>query len=267
MNEMSKSGNPLGYVDSDYLRAAAELLQPFKLRTYERMEIRAGSEVLDVGCGAGADAIPLANIVGVDGFVAGVDHDRQLLRRAEQAARSAGLRARTAHYCAEADRLPFPSARFEAVRSERLFQHLPRPEQVLAELVRVTRPGGRVVVLDTDHGTWSVDTPEKDIERRLTRFKADHFGYNGYAGRQLYRLFHEAGLQDVTCEMISGHFTDYRLARFMFLLDEVEPAAVEAGVITAEELRRWRSSLDEAASRGTFFCSESMVLAAGRKGG
>jgi hypothetical protein len=122
-----------------------------------------------------------------------------------------------------------------------------------------------VVVLDTDHGTWSVDSPETDIERRLTRFKTEHFGHNGYAGRQLYRLFRMAGLQDITCEMISGHFTDYALCRFMFLLDQVEPAALQAGVLTPDEMERWRAGLEQAAARGTFFCSESMVLASGRK--
>ena len=71
-----------------------------------------------------------------------------------------------------------------------------------------------------------MDTPYKDIERRITRFKAEHYGHNGYAGRQLYRLFRQAGFKDITCEIISGYFTDYELVRFMFILDEVEPAIV-----------------------------------------
>jgi hypothetical protein len=77
-------------------------------------------------------------------------------------------------------------------------------------------------------------------------------------------LFQQAGLKDVTCEIITGYFTNYGLVRFMFMLDEVEPAAVESGVISAEELSRWRTSLETAARGGYFFCSESMVLAVGR---
>jgi ubiquinone/menaquinone biosynthesis C-methylase UbiE len=255
----------LGYVSEDYLKAAAELLRPFKLRTYEYMQIQPGASLLDVGCGAGADTIPLAGRVGARGRVVGVDHDREMVARAGSAAEAAEVESRVLHICADASPLPLDSDSFDACRSERLFQHLLHPELALAEMVRVTKPGGCVVVLDTDHGTWSVDTPEKDIERRITRFKADYFGTNGYAGRQLYRLFRQAGLREVTCEIISGYFTNYELVRFMFMLDEVEPAAVKAGAISEGELARWRASLESAARDGVFFCSESMVLTVGKK--
>ncbi len=257
--------NQPGYVNEDYLKYAAELLRSFKQRTYERMEIHSGDSVLDVGCGAGADTVPLRELVGAHGRVIGVDYDREMLVRARLGAEAAGAEDGVLHVCSDATCLPLFSGSFEACRSERLFQHIPHPETALAEMLRVTKPGGHVVVLDTDHGTWSVDTPEKDIERRLSRFKADHFGQNGYAGRQLYRLFRQAGLKDVKCEIISGYFTNYELVRFMFMLDEVEPAALKAGVISGEELIRWRDSLETAARGGYFFCSESMVLAVGRK--
>jgi ubiquinone/menaquinone biosynthesis C-methylase UbiE len=229
------------------------------------MQISPGARVLDVGCGAGADTIPLAERVGPKGRVVGVDSDPKMIARATSAALAANVQAQLTHVCAEATRLPHRSDFFQASRSERLFQHLARPDLVLAEMIRVLEPGGRVVVLDTDHGTWSVDTTERDIERRITRFKTEYFGHNGYAGRQLYRLFREAHLQEVTCEMISAYFTDYAMVRVLFMLDAVEPAALKAGVISADELGRWRTSLQSAAENGTFFCSESMILAVGRK--
>jgi ubiquinone/menaquinone biosynthesis C-methylase UbiE len=175
--------NQPGYVNEDYLKAAAELLRSFKQRTYERMQIEPGDSVLDVGCGAGADTVPLRALVGARGRVMGTDYDRRMLDRARLSAEAAGGEERMLHVCSEANRLPLASDSFDACRSERVFQHLPQPEIALAEMLRVTKSGGQVVVLDTDHGTWSVDTPEKDIERRITRFKADRFGHNGYAGR------------------------------------------------------------------------------------
>jgi len=254
-----------GYVNEDYLKAAAKLLGTFKQRTYKRMQIQAGDKVLDVGCGAGADTIPMKALVGENGRVVGVDHDNEMLSRAQAGVETENEGGQLIHICADVTGLPLASDSFDSCRSERLFQHLKHPELAIKEMLRVTKPGGRVVVLDTDHGTWSVDTPFKDIERRITRFKAENYGYNGFAGRQLYRLFRQAGLKDVTCEIVSGYFRDYKLVRFMFMLDDVEPAAVKAGIISEEELGLWRSSLEKAADGGYFFCSESMVLAVGRK--
>ena len=254
-----------GYVNEDYLKAAAGLLHSFKQRTYDRMQIHKGDSVLDVGCGAGADMIPLKTLAGPNGRVVGVDFDREMLYRAKVGAEAAVGEEHLSHICSDALNLPLLSDVFDSCRSERLFQHLLQPELALAEMLRVMKPGGRVVVLDADHGTWSVDTPYKDIERRITRFKTEYYGNNGYAGRQLYRLFRQAGLKEITCEIISGYFTDYELVRFMFMLDEVEPAVVKAGVVSKDELALWRESLETAARGGYFFCSESMVLVVGEK--
>ena len=256
---------PKGYVAPDYLQAAAKLLEPFKRRTYALMQIQPGHKVLDVGCGPGTDTIPLAALVGPTGEVRGVDTDAAMIAEADQCAERAGVGNRAKHERADATALPFESGYFDSCRSERLFQHLPDPEPALSEMIRVTKAGGWVAVLDTDHGTWSTDTPEVDIERRLARFRTEHMHHNGYAGRQLYRLFKQQALADVAAEMIAGHFTDYAFLRQMSVVDRMEQAAVAAGVITADELSRWRASLERAAAADAFFGSECMVLVAGRK--
>ncbi len=241
-------------------------MQDFKQRTYALMNIQPGQSLLDVGCGPGTDTLPLARLVGPGGRVYGVDHDPAMLAEADRRSQEAGVDGWTGHQLADAEAgLPFAAGRFDACRSERLFQHLRHAESALAEMVRVTKGGGWIVVLDTDHGTKSIDTPEVDIERRLARVAADHCITNGYSGRQLYRLFVQAGLTKIRIETISIHFTDYGLCREANFLDKVEQEALARGVITPEELKRWQTSLEAAASAGTFFASGSGVIAAGRK--
>ena len=256
---------PKGYVDSEYLQASARLLHQAKQRSYVFMQIQPGYKVLDVGCGPGTDTIALGQIVGSTGQASGVDYDAAMVAEANQRAENSGVSAWVKHQQADATALPWEANEFDACRSERLFQHLFNPEQALAEMGRVTKPGGWVVVLDTDWGSLSTDTEETDIERRLARVLAERCLHNGYSGRQLYRLFKRRDLKDIAIEMIPTFVTSYALARQIATLDRAEKEALAAGIITEHELKRWHTSLERADTEGVFFGSASVVLVGGRK--
>jgi ubiquinone/menaquinone biosynthesis C-methylase UbiE len=255
-------------VSVEYLEMAAEVLQGPKQRSYELMEVAPGKQLLDVGCGPGLDTVALADQVGSLGRVFGVDQDPTMIELADARAREHGLKGRVVHRRVDVTAgLPFDDDLFDACRSERLLQNLPPAAgaPLVAELLRVTRPGGRVVLFDTDHGTKSFDSDELEVERKLARVAAEHCLPSGYAGRQLYRLAREAGLQDLTVEVVGLAITDYPLARWANFLDQVERAALEAAVINAEELARWQTDLERRAAAGTFFFGGSGVLVAGHK--
>jgi ubiquinone/menaquinone biosynthesis C-methylase UbiE len=255
----------VGYVNPEYLRMVGSILNHQKQRTYHRMQIQPGHRVLDVGCGSGMDTIPLASLVGPTGEVYGVDHDAEMIDEAEQRAEQAGVEGWTHHKLLDASSLPFADNYFDSCRSERVFQHLSDPKSVLAEMARVTRQDGWVVVLDTDWATISFDSDDIDMERRFTRFYVGNGQRNGFAGRQLYRLFKEQGLADVTYEAFNVPGTSYALLRQIMSMHRAEKQAIEAKVFTAEELERWRQSLERADAEGTFFCHASLILMAGRK--
>jgi SAM-dependent methyltransferase len=113
--------------------ALAEQVQAFVLP--------AGDErAIDVGCGAGALALALAPLVRE---VVGVDRVPELLELARERAPE---NARFVE--ADATSLPFEDASFELAGTLRTLHHVRRPELVVAELARVARPGGRVLVID-----------------------------------------------------------------------------------------------------------------------
>jgi ubiquinone/menaquinone biosynthesis C-methylase UbiE len=101
---------------------------------------RGNERALDSGTGAGALALALANHVAE---VVGVDVEPELLARARERAP-----ANATFEEADATRLPFPDACFDLAGTLRTLHHVHRPEVAIAELVRVTRPGGRLVVID-----------------------------------------------------------------------------------------------------------------------
>ncbi|HYH82113.1 MAG TPA: methyltransferase domain-containing protein [Longimicrobium sp.] len=256
----------LGYVDPGYLDAAARLVAGGKRLSHERMRIAPGAVVLDVGCGPGTDTLPLAELVGPAGFVHGIDRDAEMVAEAERRAAEAGLAGRVEHRAGDACALPWDDAAFDAVRCERLFLHLERPELATAEMVRVTRPGGRVVLMDTDWGTRSVDTPEVDLERRLARVLAERCMANGYSGRRLWGLLKAAGVGDLSLDLVPLHVDDYDLWRLLSRMEMAFGEAVGAGVMTKDEVRRLDDSLREKDAAGTFFASTTVMLVAGTRG-
>lgn len=249
----------------EYLRLIAEFVLKHKQRTYELMQIQPGHIVLDVGCGPGTDTIALGHLVGLTGQVVGVDHAQNLLDVANAKAVEAEVSPWVTHKLADAMALPFEPNTFDSSRSERVLQHLSEPQLALAEIVRVTKPGGWVVLLDTDWNTMSIDTDEFELEQRIKRFHVEHGFAQGSIGRQLFRMARQQGLINIHTEMIPMFGTNYTRGRRALLLDETGQAALKAGVITSEELERWHNSLEEATQRGEYFGSISQVLIAGQK--
>jgi SAM-dependent methyltransferase len=199
------------------------------------MHLEPGYKVLDLGCGPGIDTLALSHIVGPQGEVHGADYDAAMVAEAQQRAEASGVSAWVSHREADASALPWVDAFFDASRSERVFQHLLRPEQAFAEMVRVTRPGGWVVVLDSDWGTFTIDSDEAETERRLVRFHAEHKMNNPYSGRMLHRLFRSQQLQQISVEVCPVFLTDYGLARKILRLDQMEGEALAAGAINDSE--------------------------------
>jgi ubiquinone/menaquinone biosynthesis C-methylase UbiE len=101
---------------------------------------RGDERALDAGTGAGALALALAPHVAE---VVGVDIEPELLARARERAP-----ANATFVEGDATKLPFEAASFDLAGTLRTLHHVHRPELALAELARVTRPGGRVLVVD-----------------------------------------------------------------------------------------------------------------------
>jgi len=114
-------------------------------RTIDRLALPAGANVLDVGCGTGASALPAAEAVGPNGFVIGVDLAERLLDRARVKAMARGL-SNVEFQRADMTSLGYPDGRFDVVVSVFSIFFVPDMEGLVRELWRMVRPGGKLAV-------------------------------------------------------------------------------------------------------------------------
>lgn len=119
----------------------AKYLEPSALKFLESLAIAPGTRMLDVACGAGQIAIPAAR-AGVK--VTGVDIASNLIEQARARAKAEGVDVRFEEGDAEA--IPYEDGAFDLVVSLIGAMFAPRPERVASELIRVCRPGGRIVM-------------------------------------------------------------------------------------------------------------------------
>ncbi|NOX43641.1 MAG: methyltransferase domain-containing protein [Gammaproteobacteria bacterium] len=252
-----------GYVSAEYLKKIAEIAQEIKLRSYELMGASEGKYFLDLGCGPGIDTIPLANIVGNSGRVCGIDIDGEMIAKANSQTATHGLGSIIQHQQGDVLALPHDDGSFDAVRAERLLQVLPKkylPVDVLKEACRVTRKEGRLVFVDTDWGSVSVDYNDTDLERRLMGYFANCLRPNGYAGRQLPVLFFDQGLSNVAVEQFPIVTRDFSQTPFG---DWLCTEALSAGVASRTELELWKTNLQARSDEGRFFSSVNIVVVCG----
>jgi ubiquinone/menaquinone biosynthesis C-methylase UbiE len=252
-----------GYVSAEYLQTVARQMASIKERSHELLCLAAGQSVLDVGCGPATDTVALASRVAPGGRVVGVDVDDEMIAKARAVATDAKLSDVVEHVMGDVRGLPFQDAAFDACRAERLLQVLPpshQPASVVREMVRVVRPGGRVLLADTDWQSASVDHSNFELERRLMHFFATRMRPNGSAGRQLYRLLAEAGCVDLAIDAFAHVILDADQTPFG---DWLRREALGAGVAKEDEMDSWAAELAERTRRGTFYCSVGYVLVVG----
>lgn len=260
--EVDRSGDPsafVGYLDEV---ASHDAVRAYKQQTFDLLGLRAGARVLDVGCGTGDDARTLASLVMPGGCVVGVDASATMVEEARRRTKGTGLPVEFRQ--GDAHRLDFAESAFDTARADRVFQHLDDPKRALWELIRVTRPGGRIVLADTDWGTLAVDGPDPETTCRVLTAVASVIRHP-WMGRQLLGYCRRAGLADVAVVAGTAVVTDYRQADKLFRLGAGVERARASEAITNEAAANWIRWQEEADTAGRFCCAVTGFIVSGRR--
>jgi ubiquinone/menaquinone biosynthesis C-methylase UbiE len=240
---------------------ALPAIRTAKAALLDQLRLHQASNVLDVGCGLGADVSEMARHLPPGGRATGIDASNTMIAEARR--RTAHLGLDITFDTGDGASLPYDDAGFDACRTETVLNHVPDPQQVIREMARVTRPGGRIAALEFDHGSTMVDHPDRDTTRMILQTLDDAMA-QGWIGRQLPRLFRQAGLTDlqVTATVV---LTGYEI--FQHLTSNHVRRLCEDGILTQHQAAHWWSQLAQQAASGDFLAGETLILATATRPG
>jgi arsenite methyltransferase len=216
----------------------------------EALAARPGDRILDVGCGPGFYVSELAEEVGTEGYVLGLDGSPAML--AVAAKRTEGL-ANTELGEADAISLPVKDADFDRVLSVQVLEYVEDVPAALAEMDRALRPGGRVLVWDVDWGTLSMHALDRARTDRVLAAWDKH-------------LIHPSLPRTLTAQLRAAGFEDVQMEGHVFATNELIPDAyggsfvpliagyvADEGGLGDEEAKAWAEEQLELHARGEFY--------------
>lgn len=205
----------------DYLAQSRRMLHNadywrFLVREVWRLT-EAPVRVADFGCGFGWGAMWLLPMLPEGSSYVGFDISEQLVREGQAALADAGLDAVLAR--GEATAAPLPDSAFDLAFAHTVLMHLPNPAAALAEMIRVTRPGGLVITCDASHNAINAmlhvhETDEQEktplaLWQKMEAHARAQGGGDGNLGLKTPVLMRQAGLRDVEARVSDAVRTSF----------------------------------------------------------
>jgi len=227
-----------GYHDRESARLEAQAGSVLEL-LHGDTAYPAGSAVLEVGCGIGAQTVSLARS-SPGARIVSFDRSAASLATAKATVDAAGL-ANVEFQQADLFALPFQLRSFDHIFVCFVLEHVPKPVHALLVLRHLLKPGGTITVFEGDHGSTYFH-PDSDEARRVIACQVElqrRGGGDALVGRQLYPLLVEAGYaaarvspRMVYVDASRPHLVDgFTRRTFTAMVEGVRDAAIEAQII------------------------------------
>jgi SAM-dependent methyltransferase len=234
----------------------------------ERLALRPGERLIDVGCGPGDAAISLAGDLGSTGELVAVDTSQAMLEVAR--VRLADLPCRVAFAQQDALALQEPAEFFDAARCERTLQWVSAPAQGVAELFRVLRPGGRATLIDTDWSSLVLEIGDERLSGAVRTYVSKPQTRAADVGRRLWGLCRDAGFVGLEATAATHVWTRWDPDRSpapggLFSFQSLAEDLHHGGHLDQREASRFLPAVEAAARDDRLFMTLTMYAVAGRR--
>jgi arsenite methyltransferase len=235
-----------------------------RARTRAALALRPGERGLDIGCGPGFLLCEMASEVGAQGRVAGLDASADMVAAARRRAEQQNLKETTDIRVGDATRLEQPDASLDFITAVQVYLYVQDIKRALAEAARVLRPGGRLIVVDTDWDSCVWRTSDRARQRRMIEAWAQQFA-QPHLPPLLPGLLSGAGLEVESVETISLLDLRYQADSFSAgVLEMMAPTVTRYG-IDAAEAEAWTADLRSRTGQADYFFSVNRYLFRARR--
>jgi SAM-dependent methyltransferase len=240
---------------------AAPAIVEQRARTRAALAARPGERGLDVGCGPGFLSAELLGEIGAQGRIVAMDRSADMLAAARERVGDPRVR----FVLSDAAVLPFADAGFDFVVAVQVYLYVSDVARALAEGARVLRPGGRLVVVDTDWDSCVWLTADRARHRRVLEARMGDFTH-AHLPPRLPGLLKAAGLRLIHAAAVPVVETRYDPDSFSGgIIATTRDSAIARGV-PREEAEAWEADLRGRTGEGDYFFSVSRFLFVATRG-
>ena len=255
----------LGYrqAEQERLERQSDELAHESAWLFDQIGVREGLRVIEIGCGPRGCLGLLSKRVGATGKVVGVERSTEQVERARQFVSDSHW-TNVDVLVADARATGLPEKTFDLATARLVLVNVPRPEEIVAEMVRLVRPGGVIALHEPDSTTQRCDPPIA-AQTRLLQILDTYAEMNGIdrsIGLRVPRMLRELGLIDVRVNPLV-HVYPPGHGRRMLVLEFVENARnriLERALIGRAELDELTAALKRHLENPTTLVVSSLFL-------
>ena len=251
--------------ESARLRRQSDELRPQGAELLARIGLRPGQSAIDLGCGPSGILDLLSAAVSPGGRAVGVDANPVHTAMAGQYARDHGL-ANVEVVTADARHTGLPPDSFDLVHARTLLVTIPEPAEVVAEMVRLVRPGGWVASQEPDieHALCYPPLPAWDRLREVFIAGFSRSGADLRIGRRLTEVYRQAGLEEIDVTVYAPAYPAGHSRRTILpdLVRSLRPAILDLELCTERELDELDRAVREHLADPRTLCMPHLLIVA-----